>query len=1249
MHKTLLCAVFLLITPLINAQSLVLAKQFHGNDAQMVNSLAVDNDDNIFSNVNFWDDVDVNPGPGTLNFNSFGSQDVAIVKLNSSGDFVWGIQLGGVGFQTSSVVKTDDAGNVFIFGYFNGTMDMDPGAGVYNLVSAGSDDIFCGKYNASGALVWAVKIGGTGTEQNYGFDLDSNGDPFLFGYFQNTVDFNPEAGTFNLTAGVSGSDFLLKLNNDGTFNYALLMSSFYGNYMTIAPDNNIYFTGLFWGTVDFNPGVGVNNLTAAGFDADCFVLKLNNSGIYQWAGKISGNNSEQGTTLDYDATTSSIVVGGFFEGTIDTDPGGGIHNVVSAGYVDAFVVKLNASTGAFIWGNGFGGLGYQQIGSLKINASGKIHMAGVFEQTSDFDPSVATYNLTSNGYTDIFKLEWNNDGTFSTVEKIGGTLGDWGHGLILDNTGADIICGYFDATVDFDPGADVFNMSSDFTGWDGFLAKYCTTYTINNDIAICDGDSYFAGGAFQTEPGEYYDYYTPVEGCDSIVITHLSINSPVVNLGPNTTICSGEILTLDAENIGATYLWSTGATTQTINVSATGTYSVTITDASGCTAFDVINVTVNPAPNVNLGADIIVCSGETVILNAANPGSTYLWNTGATTQTINVIATGNYSVVVTNGFSCTDSDLIHVTINPTPVVNIGNNIQICENEGLILDAENVGSDYLWSTGAITQTIFVNSSAVYSVEVTNIYGCSASDNVNIIANPAPFVDLGDDINFCDGGTVIFDATNPLSTYLWSTGSTGASITVTEEGIYSVTVTNNFGCSETDEVEVTIDPSPVVDLGADIGLCNGDTLILNATNPASTYLWSTGAISSTIMVSDAGTYSVLVTNIAGCTATDDINVNLNPTPFVDLGDDIAVCEGETVLLNATTIDCTYLWSTGENSATISTTEAGIYSVEVTNIYGCSFTDIINIDVVPIPVVDLGEDVSFCDGGSVVFDATNPGCTYLWSTGETSSTITVTDAGIYSVIVNNILGCNETDEVEVGIYTSPVVDLGPDIISCDNVDVILDATTPLCTYAWSTGEDTETIIVDESGTYSVIVTNSFSCTDTDEIFIELLEAPVIEFILPEIICSDVEAFELTATPSGGTYSGDGISDNIFDPLTAGLGNHIITYTFTDVNGCTSVSSQEIEVTICQAIDNIINNVTINIFPNPAISDITISISNAEEVERIEIFDLLGNKLISEQVNGIAEMELFYDISDIPSGTYLIYLKGNSEFYSRSFIISR
>ena len=1249
MHKTLLFTFVLLNALMMNAQSLVMAKQFHGNDAQSVGSLAVDNEDNIFTNANFWDDLDVNPGPEILNFNSFGSQDVAIIKLNSAGDFIWGIQMGGAGFQSSSVIKTDNAGNVYIFGYFNGTMDMDPGVGVYNIVSAGSDDIFCGKYNPSGALLWAVNIGGTGTEQNYGFDLDSNGDPFLFGYFQNTVDFNPGGGTFNLTAGVSGSDFLLKLNSDGTFNYALLMNSCYGNYMSIDPDDNIFFTGLFWGTVDFNPGVGVYNLTAAGFGADCFVLKLNSSGVFQWAGKISGNDSEQGTTLDYDATTSSIIIAGFFEGTIDTDPGGGVSNVISAGYVDAFVVKLNAATGAFIWGKSIGGLGFQQVSSLKINASGNIFMTGVFEQTTDFDPTGTTYNLTSYGSTDIFKMEWNNDGTLSEVGQIGGAQGDWGSSLILDNTGADIIGGFFDGTVDFDPGAEVFNMSSGFTGWDGFLAKYCTTYTINNDVAICEGESYFAGGAFQTEPGDYYDYYTPVEGCDSIVITHLTINTPVVNLGPNTTICAGEILTLDAENIGATYLWSTGATTQTINVSATGTYSVTITDASGCVASDAINVTVNPAPNVNLGADIVACSDETVTLNAGNPGSTYLWNTGATTQSINVTVTGNYSVVVTNGFACTDSDIIHVTINPTPVVNIGNNIQICANEGIILDAENAGAEYLWSTGATTQTIFVNSTAIYSVEVTNVFGCSATDNVNIVANPAPVFDLGEDVHFCDGGSIIFDATTPLSTYLWSTGATSPTITVTEEGIYSVTVTNNFGCSETDEVEVTIDTSPVVELGDDIGLCAGDTLVLNATNPSSNYLWNTGETSATIIVTEEGTYSVLVTNIAGCTASDIINVEINPTPVIDLGSDIAVCEGETVVLNATTADCTYLWNTGENTATISITEAGIYSVEVTNIFGCSYTDIINVDFVPIPVVELGPDVSFCDGGAVTFDATNPGCTYVWSTGETTSSITVTDAGIYSVMVYNILGCSETDEVEVEIFISPVVDLGPDIISCDNEEVILDATTPLCTYNWSTGEITASIIAEESGIYSVIVTNSFSCTDTDEIIIELLESPAIEFILPETICSDVAAFELNATPEGGIYSGDGVSDSIFDPFTAGLGSHIITYTYTGDNGCTSVSSSEIEVTICQAIDDIILEININIFPNPAMSDMNIKINNGEDVEWIEILTMTGQKIKSEKINGNPQIELSYDISALPSGNYIIQVLCDAKIYREPLIISR
>lgn len=137
--------------------------------------------------------------------------------MDSDGDFIWAIHLGGSGFSNSSVLETDIEGNVFVFGYFNGTLDMDPTASVFNLVSAGSDEIYCGKYDADGNLLWAAKFGGTGTEQNYGFALDNDDNIVIHGYFQNTVDFNPGAGTFNLTAGVMGNDFILKLDNDGNF------------------------------------------------------------------------------------------------------------------------------------------------------------------------------------------------------------------------------------------------------------------------------------------------------------------------------------------------------------------------------------------------------------------------------------------------------------------------------------------------------------------------------------------------------------------------------------------------------------------------------------------------------------------------------------------------------------------------------------------------------------------------------------------------------------------------------------------------------------------------------------------------------------------------------------------------------------------------------------------------------------------------------------------------------------------------
>ena len=261
-------------------------------------------------------------------------------------------------------------------------------------------------------------------------------------------------------------------------------------------------------------------------------------------------------------------------------------------------------------------------------------------------------------------------------------------------------------------------------------------------------------------------------GCTGNDAINIAVGAAlVVDLGPDATICAGSSVTLDAGNVGATYLWSTGATTQTIVVNSAGTYSVQVTQG-GCTGNDAINVAVTPLPVVNLGPDATICAGSSITLDAGNVGATYLWSTGATTQTIVVNSAGTYSVQVTQG-GCTGNDAINVAVTPLPVVNLGPDATICAGSSITLDAGNVGATYLWSTGATTQTIVVNSAGTYSVQVTQ-GGCTGNDAINIAVGAALVVDLGPDATICAGSSVTLDAGNVGATYLWSTGATTQTI-------------------------------------------------------------------------------------------------------------------------------------------------------------------------------------------------------------------------------------------------------------------------------------------------------------------------------------------------------------------------------------------------------------------------------------------------------------------------------------------
>lgn len=307
---------------------------------------------------------------------------------------------------------------------------------------------------------------------------------------------------------------------------------------------------------------------------------------------------------------------------------------------------------------------------------------------------------------------------------------------------------------------------------------------------------------------------------------------PLVQLGNDTTICYGNTITLNAQNTGAAYLWSNSATSQTINVSSNGLYSVRVTNSYQCVGRDTIQVTVAPSPiTVNLGADTAFCTGNSLTLNAQNAGAAYLWNNGATTQTVDVATSGSYSVIVTDANQCKAFDTVQITVNPLPVVSLGNDTTFCA--GNILDAGNAGAFFLWNTGATTQTIPVSVSGSYSVTVTDGNTCSKSDTVQVTAEPLPVVDLGSDTLRAANGTVVtLDAGSAGVSYVWSDGGNTQLHNVINTAWYRVVVTGANGCSASDSVyvyfgvlgiqspeitgHITISPNPVTEMmSIDIG--------------------------------------------------------------------------------------------------------------------------------------------------------------------------------------------------------------------------------------------------------------------------------------------------------------------------------------------------------------------------------------------------------------------------------------------------
>jgi serine protease len=343
--------------------------------------------------------------------------------------------------------------------------------------------------------------------------------------------------------------------------------------------------------------------------------------------------------------------------------------------------------------------------------------------------------------------------------------------------------------------------------------------------------------------------------------------------------CDGTITIVATGGVGAyTYLWNDplAQTTAAASALCSGTYQCIVTDSLGTSNTITGIALTDPASfPVSLGNDTSLCGGDSLQLDAGNPGENYLWSTLETSQQIYVSAAGQYIVKVTNVAACTASDTIIIYASSSPVVDLGNDTAACSGNSVTFDAANTGLNFLWSNGAASQAQAFSTSGTYWVLVTNFSNCTARDSVVLTVSTLTSVNIGLDVNACDTYSGTLDAGNVGMTYLWSTGGTGQTIAISSAGTYFVEVKDGATCGISDTMTLTIEPTPNINFGADTAICKSSNFILDA-GVGSSYLWNNGLTTQTVPTYTEGEYMVTVgTN---CNQKDTINISFLDDPTV-----------------------------------------------------------------------------------------------------------------------------------------------------------------------------------------------------------------------------------------------------------------------------------------------------------------------------------------------------------------------------------
>lgn len=577
--------------------------------------------------------------------------------------FNWVAGMGSDLKDYGSSIASDDERNIYITGSFQDTVDFDPGPGVYNLVSSGSYDIFLQKLNPNGTLIWALSIGGIGGDFGINIRYDGNEHLYICGRFTDTVDFNPGAGSYFM----NGSDH-----------------------------------------------------------SESFVLKLDTSGAFVWAGAFLGNYISTPLEMNIDSA-SNVYTMGYFAGTIDFDPGPDTFELTADGtanWWDIYMQKMDSS-GNFIWAKRFGGPHEDFPGGFVLDQQANIILNGNFQETSDFDPGPAFYNLTSVGHRDIFMVKLNSLGEFIWAFRLGSSGTDESESLNIDSFGNIYAGGVFMNTVDFNPGAGVYNLTAEY--WDIFIQKltidgnfiWAKTYNTNGikGATLDQQGNHYTTGFFLSptdfDPGPGV-YELTSNGVWDVFIQKLDSTGTFIwakSFG-GTGFDQGRDVHVD--NSGGVY--TTGYFEDTVNFNPDSRNSVLVSNG----VWDIFVLKLDSCVTTYNTIDPSTCD------NFISPSGSYVWD-----------STGTYYDTIQNSMGCDSIITVNLTVIDIDTTVIQDGIYLTANDSNCLyqwvDCENAFTPLIGDTN---QTFTATTNGSYAVILTNdiCIDTSACYEINSVFTP-----------------------------------------------------------------------------------------------------------------------------------------------------------------------------------------------------------------------------------------------------------------------------------------------------------------------------------------------------------------------------------------------------------------------------------------------------------------------------------------------------------------------------------